>query len=456
MYKAFFLLSLFTGIFATAAHGNPPEASGQLIDKVLAIVDDKIILYSDIENQINLMVKELNDDEISRCYLMEQMIVNKILTSQAMRDSNIVVSDDEVNGELDRKINYYIGMLGSKERFEEYYNKPVEQIVEDFRDDVKDQMFAQRMRSKVLENLSVSPTEVRDFFNKIPQDSLPYYDTEFEVSQIVIKVKVSAEQQQAALDKILDIKKRVAEGEDFSLLATLYSEDPGSAAEGGELGLVPRGTFVPEFEAAAFKLANGEVSEVVKTMFGYHLIKMNERLGDQINVSHILIKPATSGKDAQLAKQKIDSISKAINDSTLTFFSAVKLYSDDEVSKNNGGSIINPETGSTVMEPNEMDPTLYKMIDELEVGKLSEPGLFQTQDGLIAYRIVKVDSKVPPHVANIKQDYSKIQQAAKNQKEVELLSEWVKKRAKRSYVYISPDYANCVNLESWMTDTKKP
>lgn len=456
MYKAFFLLSLFTGIFAFSAKANPPEAAGQLIDKVLAIVDDKIILYSDIENQINLMVKELDDDQPSRCYLMEQIIVNKILTSQAMRDSNIVVSDEEVNNELDRKINYYIGMLGSKERFEEYYNKPVEQIIEDFRDDVKDQMYAQRMRNKVLENLSVSPTEVRDFFNVIPQDSLPYYDTEYEVSQLVIKVKVSAEQQQAALNKILDIKKRINEGEDFSLLATLYSEDPGSATEGGELGLVPRGTFVPEFEAAAFKLANGEVSEVVKTMFGYHIIKMNERLGDQINVSHILIKPATSGKDAQLAKQKIDSIAKAISDSSITFFEAVKLYSDDEISKNNGGSVLNAETGSTVMEPNQMDPTLFKLIDELEVGKLSPSAMFQTQDGLIAYRIVKVDSKVPPHVANIKQDYSKIQQAAKNQKEVKLLNEWVKKRAKRSYVYIAPEYISCINLESWITDSNKP
>jgi peptidyl-prolyl cis-trans isomerase SurA len=443
-----FYLLLF---FAASLNASDTPRGGHLIDKVQIIVDDKIILHSDIENQINLMVKELDDDIQSRCYLVEQLILNRILTTQAVRDS-ILVSDEEVESELDRKVNYYVAMLGSRESFEEYYNKPIEAIKEDFRDDIRDQMLAQRMRNKIVGNLSVTPTEVRDFFNKIPKDSLPFYNTEYELSQIVIKVEVGQQQQEAAFKKILDLKVRAEEGEDFGILATLYSEDPGSAAEGGELGLVPRGTFVPEFEAAAFKLKPGEISDVVKTQFGYHIIKLNKRLGEQIDVSHILIRAQPTNKNIQAAKDRLDSIKALLKSGEMTFFDAVKQFSQDEISKGNGGRILNSQTGGTVMEPQQMDPYLFKLIEKLEEGELSETEAFQMQDGSYGFRLVKVDRKVPPHVANLSQDYSKIFEAAKEEKEQNILEQWVRRRAKKSYIYISDEYKQCSNLSEWLRE----
>ena len=449
MKNIIFLIALLTHFIAIAQSDG--TRSGQLVDKVQIIVDDKIILHSDIENQINLMSKEMKDNEESRCYLAEQLIINKVMTSQAVLDS-IPLTDEEVDSELDRKINYYVNMLGSKKMFEEYYNKPIEAIKEDFRDDIRDQMLAQRMQSKIIEGLSVTPTEVRDYFNDIPKDSLPFYNTEFEVSQIIIKVTIGEEQQQMALNKILDMRKRVEEGEDFSLLATLYSEDPGSASEGGELGLVPRGTFVPEFEAAAFKLKDGEISDIVKTQFGYHLIKLNKRIGDQVDCSHILVRSQATNKDLTDAKSKADSVRNALQNKTITFFEAVKLYSEDESSKGNGGRVLNYQTGGTIMEPEQMEPTLYKMIEKIEVDSLTSVEPYQTQDGNYAFRFAKVDSKVAPHEANLSQDYSKIMEAAKAEKEQRTIQEWVNRRSKKSYIYINEDYKDCPKVQQWVTD----
>lgn len=444
-----FLIALLIHFIAIAQTSTP--RSGQLVDKVQIIVDDKIILHSDIENQINLMAKDLKDNGDSRCYLIEQLVINKVMTSQAVLDS-IPLTDEEVDSELDRKINYYVSMLGSKKMFEEYYNKPIEAIKEDFRDDIRDQMLAQRMQNKIIEGLSVTPAEVRDFFNDIPKDSLPFYNTEFEVSQIIVKVKIGERQQQLALDKILDLKKRAEEGEEFSLLATLYSEDPGSAAEGGELGLMPRGTFVPEFEAAAYKLKDGEISDIVKTQFGYHLIKLNKRIGDQIDCSHILVRSQATNKDLSDAKDKADSVRNAIQNKTITFFEAVKLYSEDESSKSNGGRILNFQTGSTIMEPEQMEPALYKMIEKIDIDSVTAVEPYQSQDGSYAFRFAKVDSKVAPHEANLKQDYTKIMEAAKTEKEQRIIHEWVNRRSKKSYIYINEDYKDCSKVQQWMSD----
>ncbi len=450
MRKIFLLFAvLFQSLYYLQAQTS--EKNGLLVDKIQIIVDNNIVLHSDIENQLHLMSRELQGIENPKCYLVNQMIVNKIMTSQAVTDS-IPLEDSEVEDELDRKINYYVSMLGSKQLFEDYYNKPIEDIKEDFRDDIRDQMLAQRMHNKIVGDLSVTPTEVRDYFNQIPKDSLPFYNTEFEISQIVVKVEIGQQQEQMALDKILELKQRIEEGDDFELLATLYSEDPGSADEGGALGLMPRGTFVPEFEAAAFKLEDGEVSDIVKSQFGYHLIKLNKRIGDQVDCNHILIRAQASSKDVVAAQAKADSVRNEIQKGTITFFEAVKNFSDDEMSKNNGGRVINYETGGTIMEPQQMDPTLFKMIEKLEVDSLSGVEPFQMQDGSYAFRFAKVDSKVAPHEANLSQDYSKILEAAKLEKEQRMIQEWIKRRSKKSYIYISEDFSDCNELSEFLAN----
>jgi peptidyl-prolyl cis-trans isomerase SurA len=420
-------------------------ANGILLDKIDAIVNDKIILRSDIENQLDLLNLRGEGEEISRCELMEQLVYNKILTTQALRDS-LPLGSDEVEEELTRKINYFISVAGSQEAFEEYYKKTVSQIKDDYRDDIREQMLAARMRSKILEDIQVTPSEVKAFFDKLSRDSLPYFDATMELQQIVMKPRVSDFQQKAAREKAEGILARIKSGESFELLASLYSEDLASAQDGGLLDWAPRGTYVKDFEAAAFKLKANEVSELVQTPFGYHIIQMIERRGDMIQVRHILIRPQSTSKDAEYAQNKLDSIRNDILEGKITFFSAVKEFSQDDQSKNVGGYVLNYETGGTILEVNKMDPTLYTLVDTMSVGAITPPTMFQADDGSIAFRIVKLVAKVDAHVADIRVDYDKIQNAARNDKETEILDRWFGKNIKKTYLMIADDYKECESL----------
>ncbi|HQD11790.1 MAG TPA: peptidylprolyl isomerase [Chitinophagales bacterium] len=420
-------------------------ANGILLDKIDAIVNDKIILRSDIENQLDLLNLRGEGEEISRCELMEQLVYNKILTTQALRDS-LPLGSDEVEEELTRKINYFISVAGSQEAFEEYYKKTVSQIKDDYRDDIREQMLAARMRSKILEDIQVTPSEVKAFFDKLSRDSLPYFDATMELQQIVMKPRVSDFQQKAAKEKAEGILARIKSGESFELLASLYSEDLASAQDGGLLDWAPRGTYVKDFEAAAFKLKANEVSELVQTPFGYHIIQMIERRGDMIQVRHILIRPQSTSKDAEYAQNKLDSIRNDILEGKITFFSAVKEFSQDDQSKNVGGYVLNYETGGTILEVNKMDPTLYTLVDTMSVGAITPPTMYQADDGSIAFRIVKLVAKVDAHVADIRVDYDKIQNAARNDKETEILDRWFGKNIKKTYLMIADDYKECESL----------
>ncbi len=417
-------------------------ADGILLDKIDAIVDDKIILRSDIENQLDLLNLRGSEEKTNRCQLMEQLVYNKILTTQAVRDS-LPLGSDEVEEELNRKINYFISLAGSQEAFEEYYHKTVDQIKDDYRDDIKEQMLASRMRSKILGDIKVTPSEVKAYFDKLSKDSLPYFNATVELQQIVMKPRVSDAQQQAAHDKAQGILDRLRAGESFDLLASLYSEDLASAQMGGLLEWAPRGTYVKEFEAAAFKLKPDSISDLVKTPFGYHIIQMVERRGDMIQVKHILVRPQTTSKDAEYAQKKLDTIRTDILTGKTTFFQAVKDYSQDEQSKNVGGSFLNYETGSPILEVNKIDHDLYMLVDTLSAGSITEPVMFQADDGTPAFRIVKMVSKTEPHIADIKIDYDRMQNAAREDKEAQILQRWYGKNIKKTYLMVSDDYQDC-------------
>lgn len=420
---------------------------GLLLDKVDAIVNDKIILRSDIENQLDLLSLRGGEEQLNRCQLMKQLVYNKILTTQALRDS-LPLTSEEVEEELTRKINYFISVAGSQEAFEEYYHKTVEQIKDDYRDDIKEQMLAARMRNKILGDIKVTPSEVKGFFEKLSKDSLPYFNATIELQQIVMKPRVSFEQQKAARDKAQGILDRIKKGENFELLANLYSEDIGSAQQGGLLDWAPRGTYVKEFEGAAFKLKPDEVSDLVETPFGYHIIQMLERRGDMILVRHILTRPQSTSKDAEYAQNKLDSVRSDILNNKISFFDAVKEYSQDVQSKNVGGSLLNNETGGTILEVNKIDPNLYLMVDTLPVGGITSPIMYQGDDGTPAFRIVKLISKTEPHVADIKIDYDKMQNAARADKEEQILERWFSKNMKKTYLMITDDYTQCEELKA--------
>lgn len=426
------------------------STDGILLDKIDAIVNDKIILRSDIENQLDLLNLRGVDEQTNRCQLMQQLIYNKILTNQALIDS-LPLSSEEVEDELMRKINYFINVAGSQEQFEEYYHKTVEQIKDDYREDIREQMLSARMRQKIVGDIKVTPSEVKAFFDNLSKDSLPYFNATIELQQIVMKPRVSQEQQQAAKEKAQGILDRINKGDGFELLASLYSEDIASAQVGGLLDWAPRGTFVKEFEAAAFKLKAGEVSGIVETPFGYHIIQMVERRGDMIEVKHILIRPQSTSKDAEYAQKKLDSIRTDILTGKISFFQAVKDFSQDQQSKNVGGSLLNNETGSTLLEVNKIDPNLYLMVDTLSIGSITAPIMFQGDDGTPAFRIVKLVSKTEPHVANIKVDYDKMQNAARNDKEEIILQRWYAKNIKKTYLMIGDDYKQCPELSAFST-----
>lgn len=437
------ILSLLFIMFQTAFCEE-----GFLLDKIDAIVNDKIILRSDIENQLDLLgLRGVNETE-NRCQLMEQLVYNKILTTQALRDS-LPLYDEEVNDELDRKVNYFISVAGSQEAFEEYYHKTVAQIKDDYRDDIREQMLASRMRSKILEDIKVTPSEVKVFFDKLSKDSLPYFNATIELQQIVMKPRVSDIQQQMAKEKAQGILDRIKKnGENFELLASLYSDDLASAQDGGLMDWAPRGTYVKEFEAAAFKLKANEISDLVETTFGYHIIQMIERRGDMIQVRHILIRPQTTSKDAIYAQEKLDSIRADIDSGKITFFQAVKDFSQDVQSKNVGGFMLNYETGGTILEVNKIEPSLYLLVDTMKIGDVTAPTMFQADDGTPAFRIVKLISKSDAHVADIKIDYDKMQNAAKIDKEEQILKKWFEKNMKKTYLMIGEDYASCNKLWS--------
>jgi len=437
----------FTGLLALMCWG---VNHAQVVDKIDGIVDKKIILRSDVESQLQLIESQGESYEDIHCDIFTQLVMGKLLVAQAAIDS-IVVSPEEVEEELDRKINYYIGMTGSKEAFEEYYGKTIDELKNDFRGDIKDQLVARNMRQQVVGEIDITPSEVRTFFNEIPEDSLPYFNTQFELSQIVVNAKVSDDQNDAAKAQAEDIRTRIINGESFTSFCRLYSDDLSSVKDNCELGLVPRGTFVPEFEAVAWNLKEGETSEVIETQFGFHIIQLVARKGEYINVRHILIQPETTSEDLVMAKVKIDSVREMIVNDTLSFFKAVKEHSDDKFSKDNGGVLINPQTGETSLASDDIQPTAdFFVIDTLEIGEVSKPMLYQSPDGETGYRIIRVDSKTLPHIANLDDDWSKIYEVAKSNKQNDVLDRWIKKKARKTYMMIDDRYKSCESLTNWL------
>jgi len=429
------------------------STQAQVVDKIDGIVDKNIILRSEIESQVQLMSTQGGGYDGLHCDVFDQMLLGKLLVAQAEIDS-VTVGPDEVEGELNRKIEYYISMIGSQERFEEYYDKSVDEIKDEFRKDIREQLIASRMRDKVVGEIDITPSEVREYFLEIPKDSLPFFNTELELSQVVITAKVNKTNKEAARLKAVEIRERIVNGEPFELFCELYSEDLGSKATDCELGLMPRGTFVAEFEAAAWNLEIGELSSVVETQYGFHIMEVLERRGEMINVRHILIKAQTSTSDQLVAKEQLDSIKTQIEHDSMSFFYAVKEYSEDDYSKDNGGVILNPRTGGTILETDDIEPQLFFVVDTMSIGELTAPLPYITLDGKEAYRLIKIDGKTPPHVANLEDDWGKIYEVAKGNKQNEVLEKWIKKKARKTYIMIDDRYKECSNITSWLKETK--
>jgi peptidyl-prolyl cis-trans isomerase SurA len=444
---------IFLFIFSVITLALAAQPHEQNVDKTIGVVGKYILLRSDVERELKAVKAEnIEITDSVRCAIYEDLMFQKLLLAQAEKDS-VTVKDEQVDYELDRRMNIFIKQLGSEEAFENYYGKSTKQYKEELRDDIKDILVAQQMQSKIVGDIKVSPAEVRAFFNSIPEDSLPSINTEVEIGQLVKKPQVSEEAKKAARERLEGYRQRILNGESMSVLATLYTEDPGSANKGGRYDNITRGMFVPEFEAVAFRLKPGEVSEVFQSAYGYHIVQLIARRGETVDVRHILVSAKVSPQDEVRAKLALDSIYEEIISGKLTFCQAAQKYSDDKESKNNCGIMVNNQAGNTRFEIEEIgqyDQNLVFMLDKMKVGDITRPMVqLSPEGGKKSYRIVYLKTRSEPHKINLKDDYQRLQLMAQQNKQKDIVNTWINKKLKNVYVRMNPEYRQCKFLHKW-------
>ncbi|RYY35432.1 MAG: peptidylprolyl isomerase [Sphingobacteriaceae bacterium] len=438
-------------LFATAGY-----AQSIMVDKVIAVVGNSPILQSDVETQYARYLYEGNQpNEKLKYQIVKNLVSQKLLGQQAIIDS-IIVKDEEIDNEVDRRMRYSIQRAGGQEKLEGFLGKSVIQYKDEIRPEVREQMIANRMQGKIIEKLNVTPQEVKQYFEAIPKDSLPTFNKEVEIGEIVFQPKLNKEEKEAYKQKAEELYARVKKGEDFAALARLYSQDPGSAPEGGDLGFADRNTFVKEFSAYAFKLKAGEISPVFETDFGFHFLQVIERRGEQVNVRHILIAPASTPASLERASHLADSVYNLMQKNKAMDFSyAASTYSDDKESKFNGGMLLNMDdvqNRTTFIPTDKLDPQVALVIDTMKVGSISKPQLI-TEKEKKSYKIFYLKSVTDAHKASLDKDFPKLKEAAYNKKVERTVSEWFERKRKQTYIRIDQRYASSPELEGWNTVT---
>ena len=416
-----------------------------VIDKIIVKVDNYIVLKSELERSY-LQVQSSGDYNTTKCQVLEGLVLNKLMVAKAEIDS-VMVEEDMIDRQLDMRMQGVIAQAGGdSDKLEEAFGKSMEEIREDLRENVKEQMVVERMQGTITEEISITPAEVKRFFKNIPKDSLPYFSAEVEIGQIVKKPVVSAEEKDRIESLLLRIRgEALDDGVDFQVLAGRHSDGP-SGPRGGNLGDVERGQMVPEFESAALKLKNGEISLPVETPFGFHIIQMIDRRGNIYNARHILIMPKFTEKDFEVAGDFLDSIKNLITIDTLAFNVAAKENSDDKDTAPNGG-FIRDRSGANRIAVSDLDAGLFFIMDTMNIGSITEPMKYTMADGKEAMRIIYYKSKLKPHQANLDEDYQKIYMAALNARKAKQMDDWFEGAKHEVFVEIDPEYNNCKILQ---------
>jgi peptidyl-prolyl cis-trans isomerase SurA len=438
----------------------PMSMLGQsaVIDQVIARVGGEYILLSQLEEQFALASSQSNTPipPEARCQMLDQLLVGKLLYNQSKLDS-LEIGEGELEQQLNARIDRILGYMGgSIEQFEDYYGQTITATKEQFREDLREQLAVDRMRASVVSQVKVTPAEVMAFFNQIPRDSLPYFNSEVEVGEIVAMPEPNEETKKTTIARLEEIREMIVSEElSFEDAARKYSTD-GSARGGGDLGWTKRGKFVPEFEAAAYNLDPGEMSGIVESEFGYHLIKLQERRGNSIRVSHILLQAPVLEEDVEKSKIYLDSIANLIRVDSFSFSYAVKRFGFDKVqSYNNDGRMSNAASGNTFFEIGDLDPDVYFTIDEMEINDVSEALPFKGPRGETMLRIIQLQSRTAPHQATLKLDYAKIQDATKQAKQQQFLSDWIEETIGKTFVKIDERYLPCPSVQNWLNDSRK-
>lgn len=451
MNKIKILLSFTALIFAAGTYAQPNQ---KYADGVVAVIGENMLLRSDIENELYQSKKQYGESAEFHCQLIEQLMVKKLLLQYAQMDS-LPLSDERVDGEIDNRLRFYARQLKSEDKLEKYLGMPLAQYKKNIRPRVKEQLLSKMMEDKIMANIKVSPKEVKNFYDSINYDSLPVVGNELEVGQIILKPKMSVEARQLAREKIEALRKRVMQGQNFDQLAKIYSDDPGSARDGGKLPEFGRGEMVPQFERIAFKLKNDSVSEVFESDFGYHFIKMINRRGEKVMCRHILIRPQITNLDVAEARIRMDSIYKLLINDSITFCNAVKLYSDDKSSKAGCGFYTDETTGLQLIPIEAIDEETARVLANMKPGEFSQPSTFTGPDGTNVIRIVYLKSEVKPHKLNPLQDYQKLQILAMEAKKQKELQKWVSKKLPDTYIQINTDFMDCPQFSRWLNVKSK-
>ena len=439
-------LSLFI-LIVTAVYSQPKKV---IADKIIAVVGNKIILKSDIDNTITDMQRQgIDVPADARCMSLEQAMGIKALVLQAEKDS-LPVTDEEIEAEIDNQVRYFISQYGSKEEVEKIAGKTLYQLKEDFKEGFRDRKLATAMRNKIIEGIKITPNEVRDFFNKIPVDSLPFYETEVEVGQIVCFPKASRDAEEYCIEQLNDYKKQIESGKkDFGTMASIYTEDPGSKERGGMYEINRNQKDLdPLWMSKAFMLKEGQVSNPFKTKFGYHIIQLVSRSGDDAVVRHILKIPQVTNVEMKAGFSKMDTVRSKLIAGVIDFGTAVSRYSDDESSKFTAGMIQGRD--GTFLTIDQLDKDLVVKMKDLKVGEYSQPLEYTDERGKKGIRIVYLKTKTEPHRENLKDDYNKVAQRALEQKKETALEKWFDDKKRNYYIMIDEEYRSCNALKHWV------
>ena len=427
----------------------------QILDDIVGVVGSHIVLQSEVDMQLEQMEGQgypMKDD--SRCVVFEDFMFQRLLVHQAQVDS-IAVSDKQVDEEIERRLTYFLSQMGGSEsEFEKQFNKSVLEFKEEFRPIIKNNLLAQQMRSKITADVKITPAEVRQYFNKMPVDSLPLIAAKYELAQITIKPQMNSHERDRIYSEIEKIRNDILKGKDFGWMAYLYSDDPGSKVKKGELGFVGREQLVPEFAAAAFNLKIGDISEIVETEYGFHIIQLIEKKGQLVNARHILKSPKIYSADVELAQRSADSLYNLLLDTKVSFGELAAKYSSDQGSKDQGGALSNPQTGDTKFMAEELDPEIAAEISVLKPGESTKPTLIADPTGKQVYRILKLVSYAEAHTASLSEDFEQIKGAALNEKQKTVLQKWVKKNVQNTFTRVGESYSECSQSKMWLNDKK--
>jgi peptidyl-prolyl cis-trans isomerase SurA len=442
-YLKLVVAALFIGVI-TSNVGRSQDIKSQdaVIDQVVAIIGNKIITKSDIENQF-LQVKAEGQD-IEKCHILEFMLRSKLMVNQAAIDS-IEVTDSEVESSLNQRLDMLVSQAGGDVKvLEQYFNKSLIEMKEDFREPIRDELISQKMESEIIgDKLTITPTEVKSFYNKLNKDSIPLINSQIELYQIGMYPPYTEKAIFDLKERMLELRKRVLNGESFASLAVLYSED-GAAVRGGEIGFLSKGELDPEYAKAAFALKEkGEVSRIVESQFGYHLIQLIEKRGDRVNTRHILMKPKADADAINKAVARLDSLVDLVKKDSITFEKAALYYSEDKNSRFNNGLVMNTRTGEPRFEMDQLSPDDFRVVKDLPIGEISKPYESTDENGKRIYKVAMIKSRSNPHRANLKEDFDLIKNMALNNKRSDIVNKWMLEKIKSTYIHVDDAYKNC-------------